>query len=223
MRRFKIKFFVGVLAFFLGIFAVLSFTFGDSISHLDVLSSSSDDTAISEEYAVYSVLLNEMFIKEGVKLLVISERAAFQDNFGEQQLSFDERLQRKKQYFSSVEDGTFIDFDAKSFKSSKLEYEFKSSINYVLIDDGELIEKVLRDEADLEKDRKDGKYHLFEKYPEAKGLIKFSKIGFNKKRNQAFVEVKFTHCGLCGRGDYVLLEKKQGIWKIKEIFNRWIV
>ncbi len=223
MRKFKLKFFIGILAFTLGIVGVLSFTFGDSISHkLDVLSKNSADIEISEEYAVYSSILNEMFLKEGVKLLVISDQAMFHDRFGEQQLSSDERLQHKKRYYSSVDDDTFIDFEAKSLISSKLESKFKISINYILINENELIEKILRNEAEIEKDKKDGKYNLYDKYPVARGLIKFSKIGFNKKRNQAFVEVNFTHCGLCGSGDYVLLEKKQDVWKIKEIFNRWV-
>lgn len=217
------RIFVSILTFILGVIAVLSFTFRDSISQkLNVQAKSSADIEASEEYTVYSVILNEMFIKEGVKLLVISDQAIFHDRFGEQQLFSDERLQHKKRYYSSVEDDTFIDFEANSLKFSKLESKFKISINYALINESELIEKVLRDETEIEKDIKDGKYNLYDKYPDARGLIKFSKIGFNKKRDQAFVEVNFTHCGLCGSGDYVLLEKKNNVWKIKEIFNKWV-
>ena len=63
---------------------------------------------------------------------------------------------------------------------------------------------------------------LFEKYPDARGVISLSKVGFNQAKTEAFVRVEFTHCGLCGRGDQVLLVKKSGVWTVKEIFNLWV-
>ena len=223
MRKIKLKILIASLTFVIGVAAVLSVAYRNSIFQNSSITNSSDaESEELEEYAVYSALLNEMFVRDGAKFLVISDLAMFQDKFGEQDLSLDEKLQRKKKYYPSVENDTFLDFDAKSTQFSKLKSNFNLSVNYVLINEDELTKNVLANEAEKEKNKRDGKYFLYVKYPDASGLISISKVGFNKEKNQAFVEVELTYCGLCGSGDYVLLQKEQGIWKVKEIFNRWV-
>jgi len=223
MRKIKLKILIASLTFIIGVAVVLSVAYRNSLfQNSSITINSNAESEELEEYAVYSALLNEMFVRDRAKFLVISDRAMFKDNFGEQKLSLDEKLQRKKKYYPSVANDTFLDFDTKSTQSSKLKSNFNLSVEYVLINEDELTKNVLANEAEKEKDKRDGKYFLYEKYPDANGLISISKVGFNKEKNQAFVEVELTFCGLCGSGDYVLLEKEQGIWKVKEIFNRWV-
>ncbi len=223
MQKTKFKILIAFLTFIVGVTVVLSVAYRNSIfQNSNITFSNNTESDELEEYAVYSALLNEMFVKDGAKFLVISDYAMFQDKFGEQELSLNEKLQRKEKYYPSVAEDTFIDFDAKSTQSSKLKSNFNLSVKYVLINEDELTKNILANEEEKEKDKKEGKYFLYDKYPDAGGLISFSKVGFNKEKNQAFVEVELTFCGLCGSGDYVLLQKEQGIWKVKEIFNRWV-
>lgn len=63
-------------------------------------------------------------------------------------------------------------------------------------------------------------YH--QKYPGSGGYFTFSRIGFDSTKTRALVYVIFACGGLCGNGDYFLLEKDKNTWKIKEKYPVWI-
>jgi hypothetical protein len=61
-----------------------------------------------------------------------------------------------------------------------------------------------------------------EKFPRSTGIIGFSNVGFNQDRKQALVYVTRSCGGKCGEGDYVLMEKENNVWKIKNVCNTWV-
>jgi hypothetical protein len=60
------------------------------------------------------------------------------------------------------------------------------------------------------------------KYPEAEGIVIFSRVGFGANEDQALVEMGFRCGDLCGSGGLYLLAKEDGAWKIEEALMVWI-
>lgn len=54
------------------------------------------------------------------------------------------------------------------------------------------------------------------------GLVTLSEIRFDKSHTHAIVWYGFTCGRLCGNGGDVLLEKKHGVWGIKDHCSNWI-
>jgi len=63
---------------------------------------------------------------------------------------------------------------------------------------------------------------FYKKYPNSPGLVFFSKVGFNDRHDQAFVYVGRSCGGLCGAGEYVLLNKVSGEWVVRAEQNLWV-
>ena len=52
-------------------------------------------------------------------------------------------------------------------------------------------------------------------YPEAKGIISLSNIGFNATRTQALVYAAIGCGPCCGEGSFILLQKVNGRWSVQ--------
>jgi hypothetical protein len=62
----------------------------------------------------------------------------------------------------------------------------------------------------------------FEKrFPHSMGFITLSGVGFNPSRTQAVFYIDHF-CGLCGGGRYVLMEKVNGSWHVRDERYTWI-
>lgn len=170
--------------------------------------STSEET---EEYAVYSALLEKLFVKDDVKLLVIRKQTLFSINNYFIRTAVEESFSDMKKLFSSVSEDAFRDYRIKNQYPSILSSKFILSVKYVFTD-----------EFEFNKD-KDAAWiaSFFEKYPDARGIIQLSKIGFNKDRTEAFVFAEFICSPLCSGGNNILLEKNSGVWKVKEKFEGW--
>jgi hypothetical protein len=59
------------------------------------------------------------------------------------------------------------------------------------------------------------------RFPNNMGLIALSGVGFNPNRTQAVFYVDHF-CGLCGGGRYVLMEKIEGSWRVRDEHYTWI-
>jgi hypothetical protein len=59
------------------------------------------------------------------------------------------------------------------------------------------------------------------KFPHNLGLIILSGVGFNPSRTQAIFYIEHL-CGLCGGGRYVLMEKINGAWIVRDEHYTWI-
>jgi len=54
------------------------------------------------------------------------------------------------------------------------------------------------------------------------GVVSFSKIVFNKTRDQALLYYEFWYGGKCGMGEILVLANEDLRWKIKRKFQVWI-
>jgi hypothetical protein len=60
-----------------------------------------------------------------------------------------------------------------------------------------------------------------EAYPEAGGMIIFSRVGFDEKGEKALAEFGFRCGDLCGAGGLYLLVREDGSWKVQEELMVW--
>lgn len=157
------------------------------------------------EYAVYGEILEHIY-KEGdlagSKMFVISGRTEVEDY----SLFDDGRIRDR---FKEVHSETLSDFRVRNHVESKLVKRISTKRPYEFMDDPSA--KSLVD-----------KWQSFrEKYPKAIGIITFSRVGGNDGK-QALVYVS-TECeGLCGEGNFYLLEYSNKGWKIVGKSMTWI-
>ncbi len=118
----------------------------------------------------------------------------------------------------------------KNYKLSKdiiNDYQSKDENNLKLKDNFSVQNKVLflseKEESQFfRKVQENGWVKFHKKYPKAKGIISFSRIGFNQEHTQALVSVSFG-CGfLCGEGNFILLQKANGKWTIQNKIGLWV-
>ncbi len=210
MQRVTLKIAVSLIAFTIGIVCVAVW-----FIHPLSLNQSSEglpqNTVLveeTEEYAVYSAVINERYVKgDSAKLLVILNQTSFYGNQRERAIYGDDyvkrttseqRIRQMKESYPSVSEEILSDYDAKRMKSNKVGHNFNLLVEYKLINEDELENNKRLDMT-----------------------IRLSKVGFNSEKTQAFVYVEFICFALCGEGNQLLLEKADGVWKIKQNFGGW--
>jgi hypothetical protein len=62
----------------------------------------------------------------------------------------------------------------------------------------------------------------YKQYPGSQGLLEFSGVGFSADGTQAFFYFSNRCEGLCGTGDYVVMEKREGRWVIQQDIEMWV-
>jgi hypothetical protein len=209
MGKITLKVFAAFITFMVGVTtAMLWHTYHRTpprlSSCLSANSSPSEESGETEGYAVYSALIKDEFVKEDVKLLVISERTQFYDPDYLQSTTSEQRIQDLKKEYASVAEDTLRDYEAKHIQPSTLEAKFDLPVKYILVD-----------EAKLGQAEEGARILAFqEQYKDAGGIISLSKVGFNKDRNEALVRVAYLLCPLCRHSGKVLLRKVGGVWKV---------
>jgi hypothetical protein len=210
MRAIPVKLIISLLTFIVGIFGAAFWaynTFSSQSSEvapvMNVEPPSMTTSEDDEQYAIYSLLINDLFLTDNkaVTFVNISDRTNSDDElFYLKKTTHEQRVSSLKKIFPSVNEEILEDFDTKHLLSSpELKPKFNIAVQYDLIDENEI-------------NKNEGLA--------SKRVIKFSQVGFNHDKTQAFVDIDYF-CPLCGFGKHVLLEKENGKWKIKQEFNGW--
>jgi hypothetical protein len=93
---------------------------------------------------------------------------------------------------------------------------FQTSLHPVI--DYELVES-----SELEAVFKSGSWPAFYKrFPRSRGILRFSRIGFGEDGSQALFYVSNTCGGLCGVGEYLVMERQDRRWVIAKEIEMWI-
>jgi hypothetical protein len=172
------------------------------------------DSLTTEEYAVYSALLNgiEKSPNDGkeVKLLFINDQTEGPNKscFPEEIAKWDDRIKADelKPLFESLIE--------KNKDSKPINRKFEVNKEYVLLN--------VQDFSSIfKKEGFDGWDDFYKKYPNSSGYITFSRIGFNSDATKAAIYSE-TVCGsLCGYGGYILLSKNNGTWRVITGYGCW--
>ena len=80
----------------------------------------------------------------------------------------------------------------------------------------------LKDRQELFRINQSGWDVFYNRYPDAPGIITFSKVGFNKTMDLALVYVGMQSNWLAGVGNFYLLQQVNGKWVIEAQVNSWI-
>ncbi|HEV2913980.1 MAG TPA: hypothetical protein VGX92_11930 [Pyrinomonadaceae bacterium] len=165
-----------------------------------------------EEYAVYATLINQLSATEQGGMVIIRDRTMIgliTDDYVEDTTDdyLDDALVEVKTRIPSVEQETFEDFRARSREPHALENLFSAPLRIKVISGPEL--------SDYFSGGPVGWRLLYRRYPDARGILTFSTVGFNREMNQALVYRSFTCGGTCGHGSFVFLVKEGGVWRVR--------
>jgi hypothetical protein len=69
---------------------------------------------------------------------------------------------------------------------------------------------------------RDGWESFYARYPDAGGIMAFSRVGFNEKRDRALLYSTISCGSLCGTGHYFLLKRDSGKWVLLKDYMAWI-
>ena len=163
-----------------------------------------------ESYAVYSAFIRAEY--KNYKLIVISDTAG-----GLPTLWTEAEI---KERMPTVEQETLKDLFAKKDSQQALAAKFDLEVKYVLAGGRELKDVFLKGADSWDEMSRDWE-RIYAKYPASTGILFFSVAGFNSTKTQALIYAG-RMCGpLCGLGQYVLLEKKEGAWGVKDFMHLW--
>jgi hypothetical protein len=180
---------------------------------------------VSDEYRVYDAVVGAMFARgvtrfdmnTKVERIVVRDRTHSEYAWGPTH----ENWQQVKYRLPSLKDETIDAYESVCKKEVGLNRELNIPLKYEFV-----TEKVLKEIFPLGQQASDpvlDRWKVFyERYPRSAGYNSFSRIGFDKARQQALVYF-VNWCGShCGTGTYLLLEKKQNVWAVKESGGMWI-
>jgi hypothetical protein len=180
---------------------------------------SSGTVSPDEEYAVYSVVIDEMYGQEWVKTIIIHEESRHLLYIGLHIPEVIEVIHSDKaelfpgpfitwaaEHIPGIDRSTVEDFVAKP--SAKIMPRFRTNKPCKVIGDSS---------------RPDGGWDAFHrKYPSSQGLLRLSRVGFSKDGMQAMVYIGNLYNGRDGGGHFVVLSKESGQWVVKSKVQLWI-
>ncbi len=163
-----------------------------------------------EEYAIYSALINEMYVNERTKFLVVVDQTATES-------LITKGLERKdiREMLSPVASSAVEAFIERSARRETLKASFDLKAKYVLLSHD-------KREEYFKPGVMEGWKTLEEKYPGASGFIRLAGVGFNPERDEALTYVEHGCGQLCGTGTYVLLRKSTKGWKVEKTVMLWV-
>lgn len=186
-------------------FLLFSFPTGRS----SVQSAEQDGT--DEEYKVYSALLKARYSADKPKTLVVVKMTSPNELILPDTDDQNDILKKP----GSLTKEILNDYNTRNHSQLELRDIFDLKAKVLLVDEKE-IHDIFRQQG------VDGWKSFYQRFPDSGGFIKFSRVGFDAKRNLALIFVSH-HCGgRCASGTYIILEKESNEWKIKEEHLVWI-
>ncbi|HET6890088.1 MAG TPA: hypothetical protein VFH31_03220 [Pyrinomonadaceae bacterium] len=176
----------------------------------------------TEQYAVLSAVIKDMYLEDRIRMLVIH---AGDDCQSPKEIDDDsdekvEELRRMEEWaikeMPALKHDTIENFHSKTQPCLSLVRKLDIPVIYVLVSDEDLKSLFPEGEFDLLWRK------FYARFPNSSGLINFARIAFNDQMNQALVMAGRRCGGLCGEGYLVLLAKGQGVWKVQSKVCTWV-
>jgi hypothetical protein len=160
----------------------------------------------AEEYAVYSALLQQNPINFDLgPLIVIREQTTVSDG---------DMLERSLAQAPALAEELADSYRSRNAAPYPLGPELDPGQDYVLMP---------QDEVDWLLRKGGAEWTEFQaSYPEARGLVNFSRVGFSASGNEALALMGVVCGDLCGSGGLYLLVKEEGSWKVQEALMEWM-
>jgi hypothetical protein len=175
----------------------------------------SRDSLLGEEYAVYSAIILKHYVKDGVRLVVVTTPTCCVVSQAQK-----EQVMPRFQYSGRAEPfpsqetlDSYVERNRTSVDVHKL---FRLNVAVQIVPYKRI--ESLFDMIELEEDWKT----FYRMFPHSNGYIRFSRVGFNRAGNEAFVSTAWMSGSLSGEGRYVLLCKKDGRWNVENSVGTWV-
>ena len=166
------------------------------------------EKAETEEYSVYKAVLKELFIKPNTKQLVIRK------------LTINEPYKTFYNFRNKPINQEMIEnFSSANLKQAELKDDFGVDIPVSLVTEEEL--RAIFDTYYADITGKIYEEVMKKKYNTSR-IVWFSRVGFNKDKNQAMLHVGYSCGATCGQGLFVFLSKRDGNWIILDKLPTWI-
>lgn len=168
------------------------------------------DGSATFEYDIYSLILKEEF--GYFDYYVISEKTSTYapDPFAE-------GFYANREALEALDSSTIENFIKANDSAYTLEKKFDVAPKSV-----ELVSKERFDEIFETGGPIDGWEAFYEGYPDSKGYLIFGSVGYNDSETEAIVEVAHIYGNLGADGLMMVLEKKNGTWKIRQAVHLWV-
>jgi len=189
------------------------------VGKLDIASKSmaTAEELETEQYKVYSTVLEQSYLPRSTKLLVIENETSADWLFENHPTCDYNLLKLAEGLLSFVSLETVKDFRARIGnppEHSPLKSQFTLSIKYKLVTTKDL-RKYFRESGN-------GWDAFYRDYPSSSGIIILSTIGFNETLSEALIYVQHSCGSLCASGQYICLRKEEGEWKVKQEHQLWV-
>ena len=161
-----------------------------------------------EEQAVYGALLKQTY---SASMFVIMDTTSTGE--GEAKIS-GSTVDYVLQNMHDVDQGTVDSFRARNDAVHPQSPDMDLGIPYVLLSQDQMNEMFSPNQSGWEV--------FYKNYPDAPGIINFSRVGFNAAFDQALVYIGNQSGWLAGSGLYVLLKKVDGAWTIDQKVITWV-
>ncbi|MGB7061835.1 MAG: hypothetical protein WBF13_05715 [Candidatus Zixiibacteriota bacterium] len=183
----------------------------------------------TEEYAVYASVMQSLFIGSHHKLVVIRDSTVeiFEDSSStlEDPVCYDHMRcwgfrglrHLKPEFEEELEPWTLLEFLRANKRRYLLADRFELEVQILLISGTEHAD-IFRKEVSIN----DRWREFYARYPDSPGQIAFSRVGFNRDMNQAFLYAANASHWLVGAGYLVLLTKEDNAWKILRKRLVWV-
>lgn len=184
------------------------------------------DDGLAEEYAVYSALIQSMFMDaprsspmtqdvfndagRPPAVIVIEDTTAQRDAG----FSSPDAVRFMRYYHPELAEVIWSDFQAKNEKPSLLERRFTLSADYLLISRQELESIFSKNPSGWED--------FYAKYPRSQGMLTLSRVGFNEAKDTAVFYAGNQWHAAAGEGGMVLMKKTAGRWTVQDRATMWV-
>jgi hypothetical protein len=159
----------------------------------------------AEEYAVYSAMIQQNPIGYGLNSFIVIREHTMLLGSDMVERALDERPGLSAELVDS--------YRSRNAESYTLGPKLDLEQDYALMP---------REEAEKLFRRGGAEWDEFQAtYPEASGVVMFSRVGFSAIEDRALVEMGFRCPGRCGAGGLYLLAKEEGSWKVIDTLVVW--
>lgn len=176
------------------------------LAHIAVAPAQSQPTPRADEYAIYTVVLNEMFVHDDSYVL-INDRTSTKAILPIKQTLRSGARQMRAGLSIQLQN----DFATNNQARYRIEKRFDLPVKTILLD-----------QAEIDRLIGNGEWIEFLKTYPGHGVIEFSRVGFNLRKDQALVYAASQGGPKSGSGFLILLSKRNNGWVIDQKVFVWL-
>ena len=165
-------------------------------------------TVTADEYDVYSALIESVYVggTQPKQIVITPVRTDSPHGVGQ-------AVGAMESHWPDLGDAV-DDFKAKNRTSSVLERRFTISVPYTIVSEQEI--------ASIFSINATGWGKFYAKYPDARGFLALSRVGFNQAKDTAVLYTEYQKGLTDGEGDVVLMKKMDGRWTVELNGTFWV-